>query len=92
MQTTPQTTPATNKKHVSLTVSTRYIRRFGGFHEKYWMDYDKQHVLGRIRLLTKHEDCIAEVDIPNIKPLPKCTLAGFLISLALEGKTEFVGF
>ena len=90
--TTAPKTPAPKRKSVSLEVSTRYIRRFGGFHEKYWIDYDKRHVLAKLRLLTKHEDGIAEVEIPNTKPLPKSTLAGFLIGIALEGQTEFIGF
>ena len=91
MTTTP-TTPMTEKKIVNLETSTRYIRRFGGYHEGYWVDYDKHHVLGKHRLLDKAENVIAEVEIPSIKPLPKSTLAGFLISLALEGQTEFIGF
>ena len=78
-------------REVPLEVSTRYIRRFGGFHEKYWVDHDKDHVLAKCRLLTKAEKKVAEVYIPT-KPLPKSTLAGFLISLALEGETEYVGF
>lgn len=90
MRTTP--TPATEKRQVSLKTSTRYIRRFGGYHEKYWVDYDKEHVLAKFRLLDTAENSVAEVEIPNTKPLPKSTLAGFLISLALEGQTEFVGF
>ena len=86
------TAPATEKKQVNLETSTRYIRCFGGFHEKYWVDFDKHHVLAKIRLLDTAENCLAEVEIPNTKPLPKSTLAGFVISLALEGQTEFIGF
>ena len=94
MSRTTQTSPApaTKKKQVNLDTSTRYIRRFGGYHEKYWVDYDKKHVLGKLRLLDRVENRIAEVDLLNIKPLPKSTIAGFVISLAVEGKSEFIGF
>lgn len=93
MSRTAQTSPVpvTEKKQVDLDTSTRYIRRFGGFHEKYWVDYDKAHVLAKLRLLDRAENRIAEVDLPNTKPLPKSTLAGFLISLALKDKSEFIG-
>ena len=91
MTTTP-TTPAPKRKAVNLETSTRYIRRFGGYHEKYWVDFDKKHVLAKLRLLDTAENYIAEVEIPNTKPLPKSTLAGFLIGIALEEQTEFIGF
>ena len=90
MATTPA--PPTEKKNVNLETSTRYIRRFGGYHEKYWVDFDKHHVLAKFRLLDTTANRVAEVEIPNTKPLPKSTLAGFLIGIALKGKASLSDF
>lgn len=67
---------------INLATSTRYIQRFGGSHEQYWTEHDRKHVIGRIRLQNKHGIVIAEINT-NFKPLPKSTLIGHLIAMAI---------
>lgn len=69
-------------RKVSLETSTRYIRRFGGYHEQYWTEYDRKHVIGKIRLFNEDRLFIAEIDT-NFKPLPKSTVIGHLIAMAI---------
>lgn len=69
-------------RKVHIDISNRYIRRFGGSHEQYWTEHDRKHVISNFRLYNKHGIVIAEVDT-NPKPLPKSTLIGHLIAMAI---------
>lgn len=68
-------------KTVSIDVSNRYIRLFGGYHDDAWIDCDKKHIKREFYLVGRNKKRIAIVDIGN-KPLPKSTLIGYLIALA----------
>lgn len=78
------------QKQVSLETANRYISRFGGYYESYWTHHDTNHVRGNLRLVSHNGATLAKVNT-QFKPLPKCTIAGMFISLALEGKDEVTG-
>ena len=67
----------------TLEAATRYIRRFEGWYGREWIDYDENHVKCYFLLLDPNENPIAKVEIPSSKPLPKSTLLGHLIAMAI---------